>query len=88
MNWLGYEDLGFVQTLNNEEKEKCKTSSGLFEVLSDKFKPEHNKMILSLQYCKLEREQYENVEEWLGYLKNGQENVITKKRIGGCKNNS
>ena len=39
MNWLGHEGLRFLQTLKPEEKEKCKTSSGLFKVLRDKFKP-------------------------------------------------
>ena len=68
MNWLGHENLRFVQTLNNKEKEKCKTSSGLFYILSEKFKPQHNEIMLSLQYFKLAREQNENVEEWIGCL--------------------
>ena len=48
-----------MQTLNYQEQEKYKTSVGLFKVLSQKFKPQHNKIILSLQYCKLIREQSE-----------------------------
>ena len=62
MNWLGHEDLICVKMLNDEEQEKYKTSAGLFGVLSDKFKPEHNEMILSLQYCKLAIEQNEEAE--------------------------
>ena len=42
-------------------------STGLFKVLSDKFKPQHNEMILSLQYCKLVRQQKENTKEWIGH---------------------
>ena len=38
LNWLGHEGLIFVQTLNDEEQEKNRTSLGLFEVQSDKFK--------------------------------------------------
>ena len=34
----------------------------LFEVLSEKFKPQHNETILSLQYCKVARKQNENTE--------------------------
>ena len=68
MNWLGCEGLRFVQTLNDEEEEKCKTSSGLFEVLNGEFRPQQNEMILSLQYCRLSREINRNVKEWMGHL--------------------
>ena len=50
MNWLGYKGLRLVQTLNDREQEKCKTSSGLFEVLNEEFKLQQNETILSLQY--------------------------------------
>ena len=42
LNWLGHEGFRFVQMLNNEEQEKYKTSTGIFKILSDKFKPQHN----------------------------------------------
>ena len=42
LNWLGSKGLQFVQTLNNIVQENCRTSVGLFEVLSAKFKPQHN----------------------------------------------
>ena len=44
---LGCEGLRFVQILNDEEK-KCKTSSGLFEVLSDKCNPQYNEIIITI----------------------------------------
>ena len=50
------------------EQEKCRTSTGLLEVLSDKFKPQNNETVLSLQYWKLACEQSENAQEWIGYL--------------------
>ena len=40
MSWPRCEGFRLVQTLNDGEKEKCKTSSGLFEVLNEKFKPQ------------------------------------------------
>ena len=45
-----------MQTLDNKEKEKCRTSKGLFQVLNEKLKSQHNKTMLSLPYCKLIRE--------------------------------
>ena len=64
MNWLGCEGLHFVQTLNYEEQETCDINACLFNVVNMKFKPQHNEMILLLQYCKLCREEAE-------MLKNG-----------------
>ena len=40
----------YVQTLNDREQEKSKASSGMFEVLDEKFKLQHIETILSLQY--------------------------------------
>ena len=31
LNWLGREELQVMQTLNEEEQEKCESSFGLFE---------------------------------------------------------
>ena len=42
-------------------KEKKNAKLGLFEVLRDKFKPQHNETIL-LQFCKIAEEQSENAE--------------------------
>ena len=42
-------------------QKKCR----LLEVLCDKFKPKQNEIILSLQYCKLTREQNKMLKnEW------------------------
>ena len=57
MNWLGHQVPRLMQTLNDSKQEKCKISAGMLEVLNEKFKPQHNKTILSLQYCKLIREE-------------------------------
>ena len=54
-NWLGREGLQLIQAFTNSEKEACKTEEGLFATLSEKFKPQHNETILSLQYCKLKK---------------------------------
>ena len=45
-NWLGREGLQFIHTLTNAEKETCKSTTGLFNVLKEKFRPQHNEMIL------------------------------------------
>ena len=37
---------------------------GLFKVLSENFKTQHNEMILLLQYCELIREQSKSPKEW------------------------
>ena len=69
-----------MQTLNDTEQEKCRTHAGLFEVLSDIFKPQHIKAILSMQYCKLGREQNINVGEWIGTLDLNPMSAVTKKK--------
>ena len=43
---VGSEGLMFIQTLTDNEEENCRTSSGLFEVLSEKFN-----LSLIIQYC-------------------------------------
>ena len=48
LNWLGREGSQIIQTLNGTENGKCKTSTGLFEVFREKFKPQHNEMNPSL----------------------------------------
>ena len=58
---------------------------GPFEVLSETFKPQHNETILSLQYCKLRREQSENVEEWIDPLRMKANECKYKERDRGLK---
>ena len=50
------------------EKEMWNTLGGLFETLSNKFKPQYNKTIKSIQFRKLYQYDEENVEEWMGRL--------------------
>ena len=68
VNWLGREGLSFLQ-LNDEKQQKCRTHLELFEEMSANIKPQHNETVGSLQYCKLLREQSDNAEEWMGYLR-------------------
>ena len=51
-NWLGCEGLQCIKPFTHEEKEKCKTAKGLLLILSNKFKLQHNKIVLSLKYQK------------------------------------
>ena len=44
----------------------CNTLEGLFETLTNKFKPQYNEAIKSLQFRKLYRYDDENIEEWMG----------------------
>ena len=37
-----------MQTISDEEQEKCRRSVGLFKVLSEKFKLQHNGTVVSL----------------------------------------
>ena len=48
---------------------KVSNKHGLFEVLNEKFKLQHNATILSLQYCKLIKEQNKNGKEWMDHLR-------------------
>ena len=47
-------------------EEQYRISTGLCEVLHQKFILQHEGTILSLQHCKLIREQNTNDEEWMG----------------------
>ena len=55
--------------LNNEEKEKCKTSTGLFKVLIDTFKCNIMRGYYHCNIAKLVREQKRNNKEWMGDLR-------------------
>ena len=67
-NWLGRNGLQYLETLTTAEKETCNTLEGLFETLSNKFKPQNNETIKSLQFRKLYHYEDENIEEWMGRL--------------------
>ena len=62
-NWLGRKGLQFLETPTNEEKTTCSMLDGLFETLSNKFRPQLNETIKSLQFQKLYRKDGENAEE-------------------------
>ena len=52
-NWLGRKGLHYLETLTTEEREMCNMLEGLFEMLANKFKPQYNETIKSLQFRKL-----------------------------------
>ena len=54
-NWLGREGLQLIQCLKNSLKKAYKNVDELFSMLGEKFRPHNNKVILSLQDCKLKR---------------------------------
>ena len=41
----------FLQALNDTDKESAEQVQGYFEVLSEKFKPQHTEKTPSLIYC-------------------------------------
>ena len=46
----------------NAEKDALKSATALFNVLKEKFKPQHKEMMLSLQYCRLQRKENETAK--------------------------
>ena len=50
------------------EKEACKSPTELFNVLKEKFRTQHNGMILLLQNSKWQRRENESTWEWMGRL--------------------
>ena len=60
------------------KNKKMQNKFGAFEILSERFKPQHSEMILSLHYCKLTGDHNENMEELMGYLR-------VKSNKYGCK---
>ena len=67
-NWLGRKGLHYIETLTENEKEACSTLEGLVNTLSDKFKPQSNETVKSLQFRKLYRLENKSVDEWMGRL--------------------
>ena len=62
-NWLGRKGLQFFEMLTNEERNTCGTLESLFETLSNKFRPQLNETIKSLQFQKVYRKDGENAEK-------------------------
>ena len=67
-NWLGKKGLQYLETLTTAEKETCNTLEGLNKTLFNKFKPQYNKTIKSLQFRKLYQYEEENMEDLMGRL--------------------
>ena len=68
-NWLNRQGLQFLEILTQAEQEVWNTQEGLFETLSNKFRPQHNETIKSCHYCKLTIQNSENAGEWMGRLR-------------------
>ena len=72
--WPGIEGLNFIHTLTNlfissqRHSKECKTF-GLYGILTEQFRPQHNEIILSLQYRKLSRQAAETKKDWMGRLR-------------------
>ena len=62
INWLGRQDLQFLENLIQVMQETCDFVEGLFNTLNNKFWPQQNKTIKSLLYCKLNRKTCGNVK--------------------------
>ena len=68
--WLGRQGLKFLEALTQDKQEPYITVEDLFETLNSKFGSQHNNTILSLQHCKLSRQNNETAEQWMGETKN------------------
>ena len=54
--------------LTHTEKDIYNKLEGLFQILTNKFRPQFNETIKSLQFHKLSRQNEETAEEWMGRL--------------------
>ena len=66
--WLGRKGLHYIEKIMASKKEACKMLEGLFDILATIFKPQHNKMVKSLQFRMLCRLENESADEWMGRL--------------------
>ena len=67
-NWLGRKGLHYLESLTGGEKQACDTLQGLIDTLAEKFRPQYNETIKSMQFRKLCRSEGKNAEEWMGRL--------------------
>ena len=67
-NWLGRKGLHYLESLMEGEKQACDTIQELIDTLAEKFRPQYNETIKSLQFRKLCRSEGENAKEWMGRL--------------------
>ena len=73
-----------MQTLSDEEQEKCRTRAGLFEVFSETIKLQYNKIdniIIALL-------QTDKETQWMDHQKVKKNKCALKKEIEGSKSNS
>ena len=59
----------FDWNINNRRTRNLQKYARLFQILNKKFKKQHNEMILSLQYCKLLRDNNESAKLLMGHLR-------------------
>ena len=89
-NWLDVEGLQLMKTFTYQ-KDKCRATRDLFSVLSKNFKPQHNRIIISLQCYMLHRKSNESTKEWMGRLQRKEEEyeyeeynrLLKEQMIGG-----
>ena len=62
-NWLGCKGLHYLETLMLAEEEACNMLESLLDMLANKFKPQYNDTIKSLQFRKLCWLESKNLEE-------------------------
>ena len=67
-NWLGRKGLHYIESLTEVEKQACGTLPRADRHPSQKFRPQYNETIKSLQFRQLCRHEGENTEEWMGRL--------------------
>ena len=65
-NWLDKEGLQLIKLQQIQRKTHAKQQEAVFFVFE--FKPHHNLIMLSLQYCKLKRKSHEPVQECMDRL--------------------
>ena len=67
-NWLGRKGLHHIKSLTEVEKQAFGILQGLIDTLAQKFRPQYNETIKSLQFRQLCRHKGENTKEWMGRL--------------------
>ena len=68
-NWFVQEGLQLNQMFTQEEKEKCTTAKDLLAMLCSNFKLRCNRIVLLLQYGRLQRKNNESAQKWMGRLR-------------------
>ena len=66
---LGRKGIQFIESLTQVKQERCNTVEGLFTKFNNKFKPQLNETIKSLQFHCFSRQTKENAKEWMGRLR-------------------